>query len=289
MPENPRLLSLGMNGILLIGGIVMDKIIEVLNELIKDSEIILGGGLRELKDAWAKTYRWEDRCKDLLAQYISDKEAQEFEDEMGEMNMMDQRGNLVRHIKAKNAFLVALREDIIKNPDYWKDKLAQVQETVVKEERYKPLGIVTRICDRFHLVARQLRDRHDNRQTLEIEDEYDVQDLMHSLLKLFFDDIRPEEWTPSYAGGSARMDFLLKNERLVVETKKTRKGLTAKELGNQLIVDIDRYKQHPDCKTLFCFVYDPDGRIPNPKGIENDLSHQNGELEVKVFIAPKGY
>ena len=87
------------------------------------------------------------------------------------------------------------------------------------------------LCERFHLVAQQLRDRHDNRGTLEVEDEYDTQDLIHSLLHLHFDDIRPEEWTPSYAGGSSRMDFLLKQEKIVIEVKKTRKGLGAKEVG----------------------------------------------------------
>ncbi len=59
---------------------------------------------------------------------------------------------------------------------------------------------------RFHKIAKQLRNRHDNRQTLPIKDEYDVQDLLHALLYLYFDDIRAEEWTPSYAGKSARVE-----------------------------------------------------------------------------------
>ena len=54
--------------------------------------------------------------------------------------------------------------------------------------------------------------------------------LLHALLLLCFDDIRAEEWTSSYAGKSARMDFLLKNEGVVIEVKKTRLGLTDKEL-----------------------------------------------------------
>ena len=114
-----------------------------------------------------------------------------------------------------------------------------------------------------------------------------MQDLLHALLRLNFDDIRPEEWTPSYAGKSARMDFLLKAEQVVVETKKTRKGLDAKELGDQLIIDIQRYQSHPDCKTLFCFVYDPEARIANPVGIENDLSKTYNGLDVIVQIEPK--
>lgn len=80
--------------------------------------------------------------------------------------------------------------------------------------------ILERIFMRFYKIARQLRNRHDNRQTLSIEDEYDVQDLLHALLHLYFNDIRPEEWTPSYAGKSARVDFLLKNEKTVIEVKK---------------------------------------------------------------------
>jgi len=125
-------------------------------------------------------------------------------------------------------------------------------------------------------------------KTLSVEDEYDVQDLLHALLTLYFDDIRPEEWTPSYAGGSSRMDFLLKKEQIVLEVKKTRKGLGAKELGEQLLIDIQKYKEHPDCSTLFCFVYDPEGRIANPRGIENDLNKTYNGLPVKVLITPTG-
>ena len=34
------------------------------------------------------------------------------------------------------------------------------------------------ICNKFHQVARQMRSRHNNRSTLDINDEYDVQDLL---------------------------------------------------------------------------------------------------------------
>ncbi|MDD2754670.1 MAG: DUF2321 domain-containing protein [Methanothrix sp.] len=152
-----------------------------------------------------------------------------------------------------------------------------------------PIKHVEHICTRFHLAAKQLVSRHNHRQTLKIEDEYDVQDLLHSLLRLFFDDIRPEEWTPSYAGGSSRMDFLLRNESIVIETKKTRDTLGSKELGDQLIIDIERYQKHTYCKTLICFVYDPDELIANPSGIEKDLNRQDGDLSVKVLIMPKRY
>jgi hypothetical protein len=146
--------------------------------------------------------------------------------------------------------------------------------------------ILHNIFDRFHSIAIQLRNRYNGRATLDVQDEYDVQDLLHALLKLNFDDIRKEEWTPSYAGGSSRMDFLLKNEQTVVEVKKTRAGLGDKELGKQLIEDKARYQVHPDCKKLICFTYDPDGRIINPKGIQNDLNQETDKFKVVIIIKP---
>ncbi len=157
-----------------------------------------------------------------------------------------------------------------------------------KRESPNALATIERLIRRFHITAQQLRQRHDNRPTLDVADEYDVQDLLHALLKIYFDDIRPEEWTPSYAGGAARMDFLLKVEKTVVEAKKTRPGLSAREIGNQLLEDIGRYQVHPDCQTLVCFVYDPEWRIVNPSGLENDLSRSANGINVKVIIAPRG-
>lgn len=156
------------------------------------------------------------------------------------------------------------------------------------EETVQPILILEKLFNRFHQVARQLRSRHNERPTLDVSDEYDVQDLLHSLLKLYFDDIRPEEWTPSYAGSSSRMDFLLKDEQLVVEVKKTRDTLRDKLIGEQLIVDITKYKEHPDCKTLVCFIYDAEGLIANPTGLENDLNKLSTDrLSVRAYVFPK--
>ncbi len=149
------------------------------------------------------------------------------------------------------------------------------------------LANVTKLLRRFPLVTRQLKKRHSRRTTLEISDEYDVQDLIHGLLWIEFDDIRAEEVTPSYAGGSSRVDFLIKSGKIVIEVKKTRDGLKDKDLGAQLIIDIKRYQTHPDCKYLVCFVYDPDHRVSNPKGIENDLSKKHDDLQVIVIIEPE--
>lgn len=162
--------------------------------------------------------------------------------------------------------------------------LSKFQQPIVMEDAQTR---IENILSKFHLVVRQITERHENRPTLPVNDEYDVQDLLHGLLRLCFEDIRTEEWTPDYAGSSTRMDFLLKQEKTAIEVKKTRKGLSKKELGNQLVIDIAHYQKHSDCKFLCCFIYDPEEKISNPIGFERDLSGQHDNLMVKVLIVPK--
>ena len=155
----------------------------------------------------------------------------------------------------------------------------------LKEEAEKPIEALQRIFSKFHLIVRRLRQRYNGRNTLNVSDEYDVQDLLSALLILHFDDIRLEEPTPSFAGKSSRIDFLLKKEGIGVEVKMTRQGLADKEVRDQLIIDIESYKEHPDCNTLICFIYDPEGWIANPTALIEDLQGQSrDDLEIIVVI-----
>jgi hypothetical protein len=154
-------------------------------------------------------------------------------------------------------------------------------------ETQDAMQIVENLCRGFHLFAKQLLVRHAKRSTLQMTDEYDVQDAMHALLRLHFEDVRPEEWTPSYAGKSTRMDFVLKREQVVVEVKMTRKSLKQKEVVKQLTEDKERYRVHPDCRALICFVYDPGAYCDNPAALEDDVSVSSGDFRVAVIVNPK--
>lgn len=143
------------------------------------------------------------------------------------------------------------------------------------------------VFDNFHNFYTQLRNRHASRSGIIIQDEYDVQDLLHAILKLNFRDVRDEEYTPSYAGSSSRMDFLLKNENIVIEVKKTRDRLAGKEVGEQLILNVNHYRNHPNCSILKCFVYDPENRIGNPRGLEDDINKLSDDImTVELYIRP---
>jgi hypothetical protein len=154
---------------------------------------------------------------------------------------------------------------------------------VPKSETLEFLGEISRRLQDFFDC---LQGRGHGRPDFSVENEYDVQDMVHAILHLHFDDVRPEEYTPSYAGGSSRTDFLLKQEQLLVEVKMTRNSLVAKGVRNELAIDIVNYKSHPDCGSLFVLVYDPERRISNRRGFENDLSGDKHGMPVLVVVAP---
>lgn len=124
--------------------------------------------------------------------------------------------------------------------------------------------------------------------SLSFDSEYDVQDLLHSLLRPWVADVRPEEFTPSYAGTSTRMDFLLPAHSLVIEMKFVRDRSHGKKIGDELIIDIEHYRRHPDCKVLWCAIYDPNNFLQNAEGLIRDLEGNrnmpDGEVTTRVFV-----
>lgn len=133
-----------------------------------------------------------------------------------------------------------------------------------------------------------LAHRRKGSVPLQFSSEYDIQDLLHALLRPWVADVRAEEFTPSYAGTSTRMDFLLPEYSTVIETKFVRDKSHGRNIGNELIIDIDHYRAHPDCKTLWCLIYDPNHFITNPGGlirdVEGESKNDKGTVVTKVFV-----
>lgn len=124
--------------------------------------------------------------------------------------------------------------------------------------------------------------------TMSFQSEYDIQDLLHALLRPWISDIRPEEFVPSYAGSNTRMDFLLPKHSIVIETKLVRDQRHGKKIGDELIIDIAHYQAHPSCEKLWCVIYDPGNFIPNVAGLVSDLEDTNtnsrGSVAVKTVV-----
>lgn len=146
------------------------------------------------------------------------------------------------------------------------------------------VSLVLALGERMVLVKRSLRVRPRGRPPLTFTDEYDDQYLYRALLVQFFDDVRDEEYTPSYAGRNSRIDFLLPKYKLGIELKHTRPELTDALLGEQIIVDRDRYLPHPSVTHLICLVFDHDGHIRNPRALEDDLRQKASTTDIAVTI-----
>lgn len=133
-----------------------------------------------------------------------------------------------------------------------------------------------------------LTHRRANATPLTFHSEYDIQDLLHAMLRPWVADIRPEEFTPSYAGSSTRMDLLLPAHRMVLELKLVRDRSHGKKFGDELIVDIEHYRKHPQCDSLWCVVYDPSHYMANAPGLVTDLegkrSTPEGTVDVRVMV-----
>lgn len=150
--------------------------------------------------------------------------------------------------------------------------------------RVDAVKTVLEIAERMLLVERSLGRRHATRPTLTVNDEYDTQDLLRSLLALFFNDVREEASTPEYAGGGSRIDFVLPDFKVAIEVKKSRDSMKAKSVADELIVDRDRYAKDDRVGHLICLVFDHDGRLANPRGLESDLSQSSSTEGLAVTV-----
>lgn len=63
-------------------------------------------------------------------------------------------------------------------------------------------------------------------------------------------------------------------------------NLKDKDIGKQLIEDIAKYSAHPDCETLYCFIYDPNHNQINPTGLIKDLIKEDQTPKVNIIINP---
>jgi hypothetical protein len=279
-----------------------EQLREQLRERIAKANDVMPGLIRspaELAEAEARERQWREYNSELLSRSFSTAGfAAEYDNAQKPIHIVEDRyfdpdlntlvGRLARSIRDQIACMDSIinRLDLVPEDNTVKPATSSTDaRTIAIAEGQAAL---VRLAERLHLVVGQLRNRRESRPTLNVADEYDVQDLVRALLTLFFDDIRPEEWTPSYAGGASRIDFLLPQVETVVEIKKTRPSMKDRDLGEQLIIDIEKYKIYPGCRNIFCLVYDPGEIIKNPRGVENDLNQRSGEIiTVRVLIVPK--
>lgn len=76
--------------------------------------------------------------------------------------------------------------------------------------------------------------------------------------------------------------------RLCIELKLVRDKTHATRVGDELIIDIEHYRRHPQCDVRWCVVLDPQNLRGNAAGFQADLegprSTPDGAVQVKVSV-----
>lgn len=235
---------------------------------------------------------WEIKVEGFLSKKISSEQAKKFLLSKGVLHTIPEL-QFKNRAHARIAFLKKLRDKIVEDPDIWvrtsvksKRSLEDTGLPPIKIEGSTPIEKVKSLCQGFHAAMKRLQSSSENKDRYKIKDEFTLRYYLNEYLKGIFHNIKMEEWTV-IEQRSARIDLVLVDEGIVIETKLTRSHIGEKEITDQLMFDIEKYKAHPDCKSLFCFVYDRKGYIKNPHALENFLSAPKGKLNVEVLIEPK--
>jgi hypothetical protein len=143
------------------------------------------------------------------------------------------------------------------------------------------------LADAFRRFPRYLAALHDSGNgalsTLSVENEKDLQGVVLAILRLMYDDVRPEDYISQHGGSRTRVDFFVADTGVMVETKMTRDSLRDKEVGNELLEDFGRYPSHPKCTGIFAFVYDPKKLLKNPVALQNDLTRVESDLVTRTL------
>lgn len=157
--------------------------------------------------------------------------------------------------------------------------------------RKDPLQDIEQILESFTTCVGRLIDRGHGRQAFEVENEYDVQDLLYVMIKPLFPGLECEEHTLKYAGSEKRVDFVIKEIGVVIEAKYIRDKRQSKTIFEEMKIDIESYHAHVHCNTLIFFIYNPMLVIQDVKKKTQELSGTRNikgkEMQIRVIVNPR--
>ncbi len=119
-------------------------------------------------------------------------------------------------------------------------------------------GHIRTVLAGFREVQSRLTNRQHGRLGLACENEYDVQDILGSVLAPFFSNMIREEPGGSAGGTTSRIDFLFPDITTGLEVKILRKAGDLRRISRELKDDIETYGIEGLCDVLMCFVFDRD-------------------------------
>jgi hypothetical protein len=131
------------------------------------------------------------------------------------------------------------------------------------------VALVEQICRRLPYTARILAQRsRKGKGGYSIVDEYDVQDLLHGILRAFIKYSVQEDPLPKVAGAkSSRADISIEEMGVLVEVKFVRGPDDQKRLFDEFSQDLILYAKWPYLRNLIFLIYNSDD-LRDPEAFE---------------------
>lgn len=177
-----------------------------------------------------------------------------------------------------------------------KQLIEYVEKETIEYEDSAGIEITTKhlldnTFNNFTSASQVLKIRRKEKCAIHIKDEYDVQDILFTLLKPHFPEIRREEVVQGRSDTRfLKIDFMLPKVKLGIECKFIRDKKHAKDISKELDIDIQTYHKHQDCNHLIFFLYDPQLAIKNPAILvaeyDNIQTFNGKSLRIDVVIRP---
>lgn len=161
-------------------------------------------------------------------------------------------------------------------------------EAVLYEEKSNAVEQVKKLLENFHLFCKSLyRDSlhgkcskalKEHLPCIEINNEYDLQQLMYPVIQATFPEARMEKVEDS-GHHTVRGDILIDSEDIVIELKCTRSSMNERSLSEEVASDMVHYKE----KYIFFYIYDKESIIKNPVDFKKTYEEKNIDGK-KVFV-----
>jgi REase_DpnII-MboI len=119
------------------------------------------------------------------------------------------------------------------------------------------VALIEQLCKRIGKSARILSNRQrKDKSSYSIEDEYDVQDLLHAILRAFLKYSVQEDPLQKVAGTrSSRADISIEELGIIIELKFVRSPDDQKKIFDEFSKDLVLYSAWQPLKTLFFVIY----------------------------------
>jgi hypothetical protein len=150
--------------------------------------------------------------------------------------------------------------------------------------------VVRDILNNFsNAIQKIIKNRRKDHPNFEIEDEYDVQDILYVILKSVFPNLRDEDAIAKVGAKTTKIDLIIREEGILVEVKMIKvKESNETHFIEELKVDFESYHECKWLRKLFCFVYDPYKKtrdISNFNDLNGERTKGEHNYNVEVILA----